>query len=82
MLVLLGSASEQVPFTILAFFPEYRMNSFRVPSLEEMLEAYTAVRAAGRKNVRLGNIGIFAATTAEVEQVLKVTGAGGRGPEK
>jgi len=70
----LASADEEVPFTILAFFPEYKMLEFRAPNVEEMLEAYAAVRAAGLKNVRLGNIGIFARTNAEIERVLRVTG--------
>ncbi len=71
---LLASANKQVPFTILAFFPQYRMSRFRAPKLEEMLEAYTAARAAGLQNVRLGNIGVFAKTEAQVQRVLEVTG--------
>jgi len=71
---LLASADEDVPFTILAFFPEYRMRTFRVPTVEEMLAAYRAARGAGLKNVRLGNIGVFVRTQAQLDHVLEVTG--------
>ena len=71
---LLVSAGEEVPFTILAFFPEHKMENFRAPTVEEMLEAYATARDAGLKNVRLGNVGVFARTRAEVERVLEATG--------
>lgn len=68
---LLASTSDDIPSTILAFFPEYGMGTFRPPSTEEMLEAYAVAMATGLKNVRLGNIGVFARTQAEMEHVLK-----------
>jgi len=71
---LLASANEEIPFTILAFFPEHRMKDFGAPNVDEMLEAYTAARAAGLKNVRLGNLGVFARTQEQVERVLEITG--------
>lgn len=51
-----------MPFTILAFFPEYQMKPYRSPTLLEMVEAYKAVRSVGLENVRLGNVGLFART--------------------
>jgi pyruvate-formate lyase-activating enzyme len=71
---LLASVSRDIPFTILAFFPEYQMSEFRTPTMREMLEAYDADTSAGLKNVRLGNIGVFAPTQSDVERVLQVTG--------
>ena len=71
---LLASTNEHIPFTILAFFPEYQMSKFRSPTMREMLEAYTAAARAGLKKVRLGNIGVFAPTRADAERVLQVTG--------
>lgn len=79
---LLASADEHVPFTILAFFPQYRMLDFRAPKLQEMMDAYTAAVGAGLKNVRLGNIGVFARTKPEVERVLKATGPAGGGKRR
>ena len=48
-----------IPFTILAFFPEYRMKRYRAPSVEEMVDAYQRAKATGLQNVRLGNTGVF-----------------------
>ena len=58
-----------IPFTILAFFPEYRMKDFRRPIVTEMIEAYTKVKNVGLKNVRLGNVGIFASTERDRKQL-------------
>lgn len=71
---LLASACKDIPFTILAFFPAYKMAKFRAPNTEEMIDAYAAAGAAGLKNVHLGNLGVFARTQAEIEHVLNVTG--------
>jgi pyruvate-formate lyase-activating enzyme len=80
---LLSAADREIPFTILAFFPEYRMKEFRAPSLDEMLGACAAACEAGLKNVRLGNIGVFARTQEQQRQVLEATGMlpRGRGDE-
>jgi len=44
-----------------------------------MIDAYTASRDAGLKNVRLGNIGVFAKSQAERNHVLRITGIYGQG---
>ncbi|MCP4023015.1 MAG: radical SAM protein [Desulfobacteraceae bacterium] len=59
---LLAAVDTDICFTILAFFPEYEMQSFKSPSAEDMVRAYQAVKSAGLKNVRLGNTGVFAPT--------------------
>ena len=51
------SVSEDIPFTILAYFPCYKMK-VRPPSLSEMIETYRIVKDVGLKNVRLGNLGV------------------------
>lgn len=61
----LADVDSGIPFTILAFFPEYKMKSFRSPSLQEMVRAYEAVKSCGLENVRLGNVGVFAPTERE-----------------
>jgi pyruvate-formate lyase-activating enzyme len=71
---LLASAGDEIPFTILAFFPEHRMQNFSAPTVDMMLEAYNAARAAGLRNVRLGNLGVFARTQADINRVLEATG--------
>jgi len=64
---ILAGVDPQIPFTILAFFPEYQLKGVPSPNLEQMLEAYERVKDRGLKNVRLGNIGIFVRTEEEFE---------------
>ena len=63
----------QIPFTILAFFPEYQLKDVPSPSLKQMLEAYASVKDLGLTNVRLGNIGIFVKTEEDLESLRKST---------
>jgi len=55
----LKAVDPTIPFTIPAFFPEYRMKEFRRPTTEEMVEAYRRVRSTGLERIRLGNLGVF-----------------------
>jgi pyruvate-formate lyase-activating enzyme len=55
----LAAVDPAIPFTILAFFPEYRMKDFRSPNTKEMVDAYRRVQSTGLKNIRLGNQGVF-----------------------
>jgi hypothetical protein len=65
-----------IPFTILAFFPEYQRKEYRSPKLEEMVEAFQTVKAAGLKNVRLGNTGIFAHAEDQIQTLRQKVGMG------
>ena len=56
---LLAAADCEIPFTILAFFPEYKMKNHRPPNVRQMVEAYQKSKTAGLKNIRLGNLGVF-----------------------
>ncbi len=64
---LIRDTDPAIPFTILAFFPEYRMNDSRTPSVSEMVEAYNRTKSIGLENVRLGNLGVFARTQRDME---------------
>ena len=66
----------EIPFTILAFFPEYQMKRYKSPKVSEMIEAYTAVRSTGLRNVRLGNTGVFASTKEDHCLLKQRVGAG------
>ena len=57
---LLNAVDRNIPFTLLAFFPEYKMKDFASPNVAQMVEAYQRVKAVGLTNVRLGNVGVFA----------------------
>jgi pyruvate-formate lyase-activating enzyme len=56
---LLSAVDSAIPFTLLAFFPEYRMKDFRSPTTLEMVSAYRQAKSAGLTRIRLGNLGIF-----------------------
>ena len=66
----LNEVEHSIPFTILAFFPEYRMKKFARPTVKEMVEAYNRVKATGLKNIRLGNVGVFARTEEDQQYLL------------
>jgi pyruvate-formate lyase-activating enzyme len=66
----------EIPFTILAFFPEYQMKENRPPSTQEMITAFTEVKGTGLKNVRLGNTGIFAHKEEDYKLLLRKVGRG------
>jgi pyruvate-formate lyase-activating enzyme len=61
----LATLNADIPFTILAFFPEFKMKSYRSPTVEEIVRAYQEVRSKGLNHVRLGNLGVFARTTED-----------------
>ncbi len=67
---LIFDVDPEIPFTILAFFPEYQMKRYRSPKLSEMVEAYEEVKSVGLINVRLGNTGVFT-STEEDYNILK-----------
>lgn len=59
---IIASVDKKMPFTLLAFFPAYKLKSIRKPSLSEMVSTYFAIKDAGLKNVKLGNCHVFAKT--------------------
>lgn len=73
---LLFDVDPEIPFTILAFFPEYQMKRYRCPKLSEMIEAYEEVKSVGLINVRLGNTGVFASTEEDYHILRDRVGRG------
>jgi len=67
----LAETDATIPFTILAFFPEYRMKTFRSPTAWEMVQAYEDAEAAGLRNVRLGNPGVFIRSEEDLQLLYK-----------
>jgi len=70
---------ENVPFTILAFFPAFLMVDTPRPTLAQMLEAYNAVKEVGLRNVKLGNYSVFAQTDEDWDELLATVGQAGIG---
>jgi pyruvate-formate lyase-activating enzyme len=58
---LLAEIDSEIPTTLLAFFPCYRLLApeNRSPTVQEMIKSYTAMREAGLSNIRIGNLGVF-----------------------
>lgn len=76
---LIGQLDENIPFTILAFFPAFLMVDVPRPTLPQMLEAYNAVREVGLKKVKLGNCAVFARTEEDWDRLLATVGQTGIG---
>jgi pyruvate formate lyase activating enzyme len=66
---LLFEVDPEIPFTLLAFFPEFQMKRYKSPRLSEMVAAYTEVKSTGLRNVRLANTSPFA--SSEDQQLLR-----------
>ncbi|MEM2282709.1 MAG: radical SAM protein [Candidatus Hadarchaeales archaeon] len=71
---LLRDVDERIPFTILAFFPEYKLMHVRPPKLLEMIQAFLAVKEVGLKNVKLGNCHVFAKTGEDWKLLIAALG--------
>ena len=70
----LAAVDAEIPFTILAFFPEYKMRDVPSPAMWQMIEAYSAARDAGLRKIKLGNLHLFVHTHEEYEMVEMIVG--------
>ena len=68
---LIFELNENIPFHILAFFPQYKLKNYRAPNLNEILETYKTVKEVGLKQVQLGNIGVFAKTEEDLKKLIR-----------
>ncbi len=73
---LLAELDENIPFTILAFFPQHEMKDVPSPTLEQMISAYDAARAQGLKHVRMGNTGVFCKTDEDYSRLAAIAPQG------
>jgi pyruvate-formate lyase-activating enzyme len=67
---LLKEVDPAIPFTILAFFPQYQMTQYRTPTVMEMVDAYQRAKSVGLINVRLGNMGVFIRTEKDRKYLM------------
>ena len=67
---LLAAVDPNIPFTLLAFFPQNELRHVAPPSLEQMLEAYQAVKEKGLRQVRMGNLGVFVRKEEDMQRLL------------
>jgi pyruvate-formate lyase-activating enzyme len=73
---LIFDVDPEIPFTILAFFPEYQMKRYKSPKVSEMVEAFSEVKAIGLRNVRLGNTGVFTSSEQDLHLLKERVGVG------
>lgn len=73
---LIFDVDPEIPFTILAFLPEYQMKRYKSPKVSDMVTAFHEVKAIGLRNVRLGNIGIFASSDEDRLLLKEKVGVG------
>jgi len=52
----IASIDENIPYSLLAFYPCHKMNDLPKTSKKQALECYDSAKKAGLKNVRIGNI--------------------------
>jgi len=72
----LSRLDPNIPFTILAFFPDNQMTDYRHPTAQEMVEAFLEVKATGLEKVRLGNTGVFAQGDEDYQLLEEKVGVG------
>lgn len=68
---LLAQVGSEIPYAIVAFFPEHKMMKVPSPNFQQMVEAFEAAKDAGLKNVRLGNLGTFVKSKEEYKMLAK-----------
>ncbi|MCP2604902.1 radical SAM protein [Candidatus Aminicenantes bacterium AH-873-B07] len=76
---LLFELNPNIPLTILAFFPAYKMENIKSPNLSDMIRIYKKVKEIGLENVKLGNCGVFIKTAQDWDFLLKEIGIKGVG---
>jgi pyruvate-formate lyase-activating enzyme len=74
---LLAGLDPTIPYTILCFFPAYRLQDVSSPTLEQMLKAYQVACEEGLVNVKLGNCGHFARTPEDFDRLIATVGMEG-----
>jgi len=76
---LLYTLNPNIPLTILAFFPAYKMMNVKPPVLSDMVRVYKRVKEIGLENIKLGNYGVFIKTNEDLEFFMKEIGIEGIG---
>lgn len=63
---LVAQVDANLPLTILAFFPQYKLIKNRAPTMLEMLQAYYLAKDSGLRRIRVGNLGVFLETENDI----------------
>jgi len=76
---LVCNVNPNIPLTLLAFFPEYKMKDVNPPSLSDMIRVYHRIKNIGLNKVKLGNCGVFAKNDEDWNLLLMEVGKEGVG---
>ena len=73
---LITEVDPTIATTLLAFFPCYKLSGSpnRAPTTQEMIKSFLAMRTEGLKNLRIGNVGVFAKNDQDMSQLLDTLG--------
>ncbi len=71
---LVASVDRDIPFTILAFFPAYKLSDVKPPNVMELVKAFAAAKEEGLKRVKLGNVHVAAKTKDELDLLVSLVG--------
>lgn len=69
---LLAQVDPKIPYAIVAFLPENKLDHVSSPNFRQMIEAFKAAKDAGLKNVKLGNLGRFVKNMEEYEMIFNM----------
>ncbi len=70
----LARIDKDIYVTLLAFFPEYKLQHLNPPTLEDMVNAYNIMRKHGLTNVKIGNVGVICRSRECIENLIKRIG--------
>lgn len=70
----LANTDKDIPITLLAFFPEYKLSHINPPTREDIVKAYQILVDHGLRNVKIGNIGVICRTRQCVDQLIQQLG--------
>jgi len=68
----LAQVDPDIPYGIIAFFPEHKLTDTPSPNFSQMVKAFEASVDAGLKNVKLGNLGRFVKTNEEYDTLFQM----------
>lgn len=69
---LLAQVDDEIPYAIIAFFPEHKLKHIESPNFEQMKRAFEVAKNMGLVNVKLGNLGRFVKTIEEYETLFNI----------
>lgn len=66
----ISSLSEDIPYSLLVFYPCYEMSDLPVTPLKQVVECYTIAKRY-LENVRVGNLHLLEVSMKEIEELSK-----------